>query len=120
MSRLHLAAGALALALLGSAASAQPADAPPPPRPQGGEALFKARCGICHAGMGPGVLTLTKRLGKDKSLIAERSDLDPNYVKGVVRRGLNSMPPLGRVEITDAELAEIAAYLTRNHGKAAP
>jgi mono/diheme cytochrome c family protein len=114
------AAAALLFWLAAGAASAQPARGPAPPRPQGGEALFKSRCAICHAGMGPGVLTLAKRLGKDKSLIADRTDLDPGYVKGVVRRGLRSMPPLGRVEITDAELGEIAAYVTRNHAKAAP
>jgi len=108
----------LAAALaVSSTAVAQPV---PATRPQGGEALFKARCAICHEGMAPGVLTLTRRLGKDKSLIAERTDLDPAYVKFVVRHGLRSMPPLGRVEITDAELGEIAAYVTRHRAGGGP
>jgi mono/diheme cytochrome c family protein len=93
----------------------QPATAP---RPPGGETLFKARCGICHEGSGPGVMTLSKRLGKDRSLIAERADLEPAYVKFVVRRGLRAMPPLGRIEITNAELDQIAGYVTRHHGGA--
>ena len=105
----------LAVASLSSAALAQPI---PATRPVGGEALFKARCAICHEGSGPGVLTLAKRLGKDKSLIADRADLEPAYVKFVVRHGLRAMPPLGRIEITDAELDEIAAYVTRHHGAA--
>jgi mono/diheme cytochrome c family protein len=83
-----------------------------------GEGLFSARCGICHAGSGPGVMTLSKRLGKDKSLIAERTDLKPAYVKVVVRHGLRAMPPLGRVEITDAQLDEIATYVTRHRAGA--
>lgn len=110
------------LIVLAALALAAPALAQPvtDARPQGGEALFKARCAICHEGMAPGVLTLTKRLGKEKSLIAQRTDLDPAYVKFVVRHGLRAMPPLGRVEITDAELDEVAAYVTRHHAGGAP
>ncbi len=57
---------------------------------------------------------LSRRRGKDKSLLAERGDLTVPYVRTVVRRGLNSMPAITRVEVTDPELDAIAAYLTRN------
>ena len=97
-----LTAGLIALALPAAA------------RPVGGPALYQARCALCHVGYAPGVVMLEKRLGKAKSLLAERSDLQPAYVKGVVRRGLRSMPAITRTEITDAELDQVAAYLTRN------
>lgn len=106
----------IALVAVGVPGAAQAQAGSPPDAGQ----LFEARCGMCHLGGGPGVMTLTKRLGKEKSLIAERTDLDPVYVKFVVRRGLRAMPPLGRVEVTDAQLDDIAAYLTRHHAPGAP
>jgi len=79
--------------------------------PQDGEGLFKARCGYCHLAGGTGTMMLERRLGKDKALLAERTDLDADYVKAVARHGLNSMPTITRVEVTDAELNRIAAFL---------
>ena len=92
--------------------SARPLD------PPGGERLFYGRCGYCHVEGGTGTLMLARRLGADRSLLARRTDLQAAYVKGVVRGGLNSMPKLTRVEVTDGELDQIAAYLTRNAPKA--
>ena len=100
---------AVAVAVIGASGAARAQTAAPE-----AEGLFSDRCGVCHKGGGPGAMTLAKRLGKDKSLIAERTDLDPAYVKYVVRHGLRAMPPLGRVEITDAQLDDIAAYLARH------
>ncbi len=94
-----------------SPTSARPLD------PPGGERLFYARCGYCHDKGGTGTIMLARRLGDDRSLLANRTDLQPAYVKGVVRRGLNSMPALTRVEVTGAELDQIAAFLTRNPAK---
>ena len=79
-----------------------------------GEAIFLARCQYCHVEMGPGTITLGKRLGKDKALLAQRTDLTAPYIKGIVRHGFNTMPALTRPEVSDAELEEIAAYLTRS------
>lgn len=81
----------------------------------GGEAIFLARCQYCHIEMGMGTLTLAKRLGPQQALLANRRDLDPDYVRTVVRSGLNSMPPITRVEVSDAELDEIVKYLTRDN-----
>lgn len=78
-----------------------------------GEAVFLARCQYCHLAMGPGTLTLARRLGDKNALLANRTDLEPDYVKQVVRHGLNSMPPINRVEVSDQELDAIAAYLGR-------
>jgi len=78
-----------------------------------GKALFGARCGYCHLAGGTGTLMLGRRLGKDKALLAARTDLSAEYVKKITRVGINSMPPHTRIEVPDSELDLIAAYLTR-------
>lgn len=78
-----------------------------------GRALFNARCGYCHLAGGTGTLMLGRRLGKDKSLLASRTDLSADYIKKITRVGINSMPPHTRIEVPDSELDLIAAYLTR-------
>ena len=84
-----------------------------PSRVAEGEALFNARCGYCHLAGGTGTLMLGRRLGKDKALLAARTDLSVEYVKKITRVGINSMPPHTRIEVPDSELDLIAAYLTR-------
>ncbi len=78
-----------------------------------GKALFEARCGYCHLAGGTGTLMLGRRLGKDKALLAQRTDLSVEYIKKITRVGINSMPPHTRIEVPDSELDSIAAYLTR-------
>jgi hypothetical protein len=56
---------------------------------------------------------LGRRLGKERALLAERTDLAGDYVRQVVRRGLLGMPPFTRVDLSDAELVHVVAYLTR-------
>lgn len=80
-----------------------------------GEAAFRARCGYCHLEMGFGTLTLMKVQGPQKALLANRTDLDGQYVRTVVRGGLLGMPPITRAEASDGELDAIVQYLTRNH-----
>ena len=109
-----------------------PAGGPPPPPPhqmraqlaQGdrlhtamdGADLFSNRCGACHLAWGMGTNLITKQqiaAGQtpDKGLLANRTDLTADYVKSVVRMGKNAMPRQTRVDVTDAELDKIAAYL---------
>jgi cytochrome c5 len=129
MSNRHLLLAAAAVTLIAIAprlagvAEAQPAPATPnpapaPPKPSTpGEAMFLAKCRYCHVEMGPGTLTLAKRLGPDQALLARRTDLQADYVKAVVRGGLNTMPAINRVEVSDKELDTIAAWLaTHNKG----
>ena len=78
-----------------------------------GEKLFRACCGYYHLEGGTGTYMLGRRLGKDRALLAERTDLTPDYVKKIVRVGLNSMPPHTRIEVPDAELDLIAAFIAR-------
>jgi len=95
----------------GQTAPAQTAPAqtlPPAAAMTPGERLFRTKCAICHAARGMGTI-----------MIAKRSDLDPGYITAVVRGGLMSMPPFTRVDITDAELKQVATWLTRNNPPAA-
>lgn len=81
-----------------------------------GEALFSNRCGSCHlpGGMGTNLITMQRvKAGHppDSGLLTNRDDLTADYVTAVVRNGKVAMPPLSRVEVTDAELAAIAGFL---------
>ncbi|MGA3294788.1 MAG: cytochrome c [Candidatus Acidiferrales bacterium] len=78
-----------------------------------GERLFHARCGYCHLDGGTGTFMLGRRLGKDKALLEKRTDLNPDFIRHVVRAGIGSMPPHNRVELPDSELDLIAIYLSR-------
>lgn len=81
-----------------------------------GKAVFEHQCGACHlaGGMGTNLLTKQRMLAgetPDKGMLTNRTDLTPDYVKQVVRTGKNAMPPQTKVDITDAELDSVAAYL---------
>ena len=78
-----------------------------------GKKLFHAKCGYCHLPGGTGTIMLGFRLGKDKALLEDRTDLKTDYIKHVARSGIGSMPRLTRIEVPDSELDLIAAYLTR-------
>jgi mono/diheme cytochrome c family protein len=86
-----------------------------------GERLFSNRCGACHLAGGMGTNLLAKErtaAGKppESGLFANRKDLTATYVKTVVRNGKLAMPPLTRVDVTDAELDAIARYLGKAGG----
>ena len=78
-----------------------------------GEKLFHARCGYWHLAGGTGTIMLGRRLGKDRALLAERTDLTADYVKKITRVGINSMPPHTRIEVPDSELDLITAFIAR-------
>lgn len=141
MSRLYLAsaliAGAALVQMAAGTASAQQGPAPSPPPgggmppyqmrdvgPSGdrlasgrdGAALFSHVCGACHLTLGMGTNLLTKQrvaMGEtpDKGLLTHRDDLTAEYVIAIARMGKGAMPPQTRVDVTDAELKAIAAYL---------
>ncbi len=78
-----------------------------------GDKLFHAKCGYCHLQGGTGTIMLGFRLGKDKALLENRTDLKVDYIRHVARSGIGSMPRLTRIEVPDSELDLIVAYLTR-------
>jgi mono/diheme cytochrome c family protein len=78
-----------------------------------GKHLYDRTCIYCH---GPGVWgtnRLAKRLDKDHALLENRTDLSAAGIRAIVRSGVGSMPPLRKTELSDADVAAIAAYLTR-------
>ncbi len=97
----------------GTAYAVTPAD-----RVAAGEKVFEAKCALCHAKVGTGTMMLARRLGEADAMLANRRDLDPSYVEAVVRHGIGSMPAITRVEVSDEQLGQIAAYLTRNNSEA--
>lgn len=110
--------------LLGFLASAAAAAPPTPvaasmPAAASGRAVYERWCAPCHApGAGhPGTQSLqVKYAGKVPAVLLERTDLAPRTVAQLVRQGVLSMAPFRKTEITDAELAALAAYVSRNYG----
>lgn len=76
-----------------------------------GEAVFMHRCAMCHREGQTGTFILARRLGKEKSLLEQRADLQAAYIRQVVRAGLVNMPRLSRVEMPDPDLDAAIAYL---------
>ncbi len=108
------------IALLGvCAASAYAADAGQQAR---GKEKFDYWCGTCHAGDPrengrylPGTASLAAKYnGARPSALEERTDLLPPYIELVIRRGSEGMPFFRKTEISNSEMADIAAYLARN------
>ena len=88
-----------------------------------GRATFDYMCAPCHgAGIGddgramlPGTDALRlKYRGALPALLTERSDLTYETLRFFVRQGVFSMPPFRPTEITDAEIADIAAYIAES------
>jgi mono/diheme cytochrome c family protein len=103
---------AVCVSLVRAAAIARGADDPAQKLAEG-KRLFHARCGYCHLAGGTGTIMLARRLGKDRALLEERTDLSLEYIKKITRVGINGMPPHNRIELPDSELDLIALYLTR-------
>jgi len=111
-----VACAILAAALGGCALLAPPSpqSAPPaePARTAGGK-TFDRWCGDCHhSAQGPGSLALQRKYrGNVPAILEQRSDLPAPYIMRVVRQGSSFMPSFRKTEISDADLALLAAYL---------
>ena len=80
-------------------------------------AVYNYWCTPCHA-PGPGhpgtqSLQIKYRDLNVPPVLEDREDLTPEYVKTIVRKGIMSMAPFRKTEITDAELEDIATYLAK-------
>ena len=49
--------------------------------------------------------------GKKPGALEERTDLVPQLTETFVRKGVSVMAPFRKTEISDAQLADLAAYL---------
>ena len=124
---------ALAIALAGTAAlsptavgarasatAAQAAQQPAKPQPdtasllQRGKAVFDQWCAACHAPgpRHPGTQALDALYkGTKPGALEQRTDLVPTLTGTFVRKGVSVMAPYRKTEISDADLAALAAYL---------
>lgn len=89
-----------------------------------GKVVYDKWCAPCHGpvgpgrgsapGMLPGTAALTvKHKGRAPAVLTERTDLTAGFIRLVVRQGLFGMPITRKTEISDAELEDVVAYLTR-------
>jgi mono/diheme cytochrome c family protein len=116
-----------AIALSASLGAAQPPDNDA--RLDHGKQVYDYWCLPCHGeGLGlPGFAELpgTQQLRikyRDTAispLLAQRTDLVPEFVKVIVRQGVSFMPQFRKTEISDADLDALAAYLARNNASRA-
>jgi mono/diheme cytochrome c family protein len=112
-----LAALVTCVALADAASSAMAADT------ARGKAIYELWCADCHAATpgrfnipSAGFVVLQKRYGTAKPAeLTQRDDLSAAYVRTVVRTGLNVMPRTRKTEISDAELADLVAFLARSN-----
>jgi len=86
---------------------------PAEPARAAGRNTFDKWCADCHSTVGgPGSMALQRKYrGALPAVLEQRSDLRPDYVKLVVRHGVSFMPSFRKTEISDADLALVAAYL---------
>ena len=96
------------------------------PAEASGKVVFDKWCEPCHGrvaggvfgGLGTNALPGTSALmvkykGDLPPVLEDRIDLQPIYISTVVRGGLYGMPISRKTEISDADLENIIAYLTR-------
>ncbi len=106
---------ALGLASAFALPSVLPAQEQDAPDPVAGEAVYNHWCEPCH-GDNPayaGTFALqTKYNGERPAVLDQRTDLPPVLVQFFVRNGVAWMPPFRPTEISDAQLADLAAYLS--------
>lgn len=114
-----IASALLALAVGGGALlwahTAPPAAAPATMARSASGKVFDKWCSDCHSRpTGTGSMALQRKYGGNPSAILEqRSDLNPDYVRQVVRHGISFMPSFRKTEISDAEVALLGAYLSK-------
>ncbi|HTA46810.1 MAG TPA: cytochrome c [Bryobacteraceae bacterium] len=99
------------------------------PSETNGKVVFDKWCAPCHGAVAPknvmfgtGALAGTSALavkykGKLPAVLEQRTDLTPEMIRSVVRHGLFGMPITRKTEVSDGELEDVVAYLTRNRKK---
>lgn len=111
---LLLAAFGLDASLLTRAEQPARAAAPTTPAAQGKQ-VFDRWCASCHEDSirAPGTTALAAKYSKDMpASLEQREDLTPELVTYFVRHGVSIMPTFRKTEISDAELAALAKYLS--------
>jgi mono/diheme cytochrome c family protein len=79
-----------------------------------GNEVFQNWCAPCHAPgpRHPGTQALESLYkGAKPAALEQRTDLVPELTRTFVRTGVSVMPPFRKTEISDVDLAALAAYL---------
>jgi mono/diheme cytochrome c family protein len=111
--------------LLTASDGAHAHDAKPRSTPAAGTArsaggkIFGKWCSDCHStAEGPGTMALQRKYqGARPSVLEQRADLSPAFVKLIVRHGMSFMPSFRKTEISDPDLALLADYLASSQGQ---
>ena len=94
--------------------TAAPQAAKPAEQLTRGKAVFDEWCAGCHSRgpRQPGTQALEALYkGAKPAALEDRTDLVPTLTQTFVRKGVSVMPPFRKTEISDAQLADLAAYL---------
>jgi mono/diheme cytochrome c family protein len=78
-----------------------------------GKQLFNHKCAMCHGAVGMGTGLLARRMKPEVAPLEKREDLSAAYVERAARIGILNMPPITRGDVSDAQLASIAQYLSK-------
>ena len=130
--RRAIAVAGLTMAAASAAVATRAQDAPPPiaawsrtaagvedrgSEAERGAAVFNNWCSACHSrgpANAPGTTSLQfKYQGSVPAALEDRKDLTVELVKFFVRNGVATMPQFRKTEVSDADLAALAAYLTQ-------
>ncbi|MDC1437066.1 cytochrome c [Gammaproteobacteria bacterium] len=96
------------------------------PSEASGKVVFDKWCEPCHGRVAGGVFggfgahalpgtsaLMIKYKGDLPPVLEDRVDLQPIYISTVVRNGLYGMPITRKTEVSEADLENVIAYLTR-------
>lgn len=114
MRRVTVAALFVLVMLVGAAGADQGSQVAADAQLVRGKAVFDQWCAGCHARgpRQPGTQALEALYKKSKpGALEDRTDLVPTLTVQFVRKGVSVMPPFRKTEISDAQLADLAAYL---------
>jgi (+)-pinoresinol hydroxylase len=81
-----------------------------------GRREFQRACAVCHAAEPdrPGTMSLQfKYAGRLPAALEQRTDLTADAVRYIIRHGIAMMPSFRQTELSDTQVAAIAAYLSR-------
>ena len=113
-------AGAFLVFAVSTLFAAQALTAPDESQIARGQRVYQKWCYPCHGpGMDkPGTIALEAR-GVKPGALEERTDMDATAIKMFVRSGVLFMPTFRKTEISNADLDDLGAFLTRNAKTAA-
>lgn len=113
MKQLHTMLLAATLCVAGAAGAADSTDRQA--LAKRGKQVFDKSCASCHApgNRMPGTASLAAKYGGSiPAALEQRKDMTPEFIGYFVRNGVLVMPPFRKAELSDADLAALAAYLS--------